>query len=78
MAAHMVFWTLQLILIEKGCYNCCRREPNKEVSQEACDLDDDVKMEEVRVIGMANKKQRIFERFQLTLKFALSLSAALV
>jgi hypothetical protein len=55
MAAHMVFWTLQLILIEKGCYNCCRREPNKEVSQEACDLDDDVKMEEVRVIGMANK-----------------------
>ena len=55
MAAHMVFWTLQLILIEKGCYNCCRRKPNKEVSQEACDLDDDVKMEEVRVIGMENK-----------------------
>jgi hypothetical protein len=55
MAAHMVFWTFQLILIEKGCYSCCRRKPNKEISQEARELDDDVKTEDVRVNCAANK-----------------------
>lgn len=49
MFLHLVFWTIQLILIEKGFWKCCQRDSNARISDEAKILDEDVVAEAKRV-----------------------------
>ena len=39
---HLVLWSTVLILIEKGFFSWIRFRPNKEISQEAVQVDEDV------------------------------------
>jgi hypothetical protein len=39
---HLVFWGTLLVLIEKGFFRWLRMRPNKKISDEAKQLDDDV------------------------------------
>jgi len=39
---HFFLWTFILILIEKGYFSWCRLRPNKEISNKAIQLDEDV------------------------------------
>jgi hypothetical protein len=46
---HLFFWAFMLMLIEKNCFKWMIRGPNKRLSIEAVQLDDDVKKEAERV-----------------------------
>jgi hypothetical protein len=41
-AVHLAFWGFLLMLVEKGVFGWIRRRPNREISDEAKQLDEDV------------------------------------
>lgn len=51
MVFHFIFWTLLIVLVEKGVFNVLRMKTDNTVSQEALELDDDVKREVERVVN---------------------------
>ena len=46
---HLVIWTILIVLIEKGCFLWCKPKHNMPISDQAKDLDNDVKDEMDRV-----------------------------
>lgn len=56
---HLVLWSTVLILIEKGFFSWIRFRPNKEISQEAVQVDEDVQQEADRIAQKSDFAEEI-------------------